>query len=194
MQRMKCERTSDGRACDHRTLQVMRQQAVKAVREGQTVQSVAAIYGVNERSEFRWLARFADGGRNALLARPIPGRPSKVSPEQMARIARVVRDHTPRQFEFESGLRSYCHVVGPGRQGRDAGRGGDRQTRFGEHAVGGECARRFALHAARWPGQRRRLPGISQATDDRCQSLRMADRRWSFASQGPKDNSLCGKH
>ena len=53
---MKCKRTSDGRKHDHGVLQVMRQQAVKAIREGQDVSSVAAAYGINVRSVFRWLA------------------------------------------------------------------------------------------------------------------------------------------
>ena len=101
---MKCKRTSDGRAHDHHTLQVMRQQAIKAVREGQTVQSVAASFGVNPRSVFRWLADFANGGQNALLAKPIPGRPPKLSAEEMVWIANAVRDHTPQQFKFQFGL------------------------------------------------------------------------------------------
>ena len=101
---MKCKRTSDGRAHDHHTLQVMRQQAIKAVREGQTVSSVAAAFGVNERSVFRWLASFVEGGQNALLAKPISGRPTKLSPEQMAWIARTVRENTPQQLKFEFGL------------------------------------------------------------------------------------------
>jgi transposase len=101
---MKCKRTSDGRAHDHHTLQVMRQQAIKAVREGQSVRNVAASFGVNPRSVFRWLADFASGGQNALLAKPIPGRPSKVSVDEMEWIAKAVRDHTPQQFKFEFGL------------------------------------------------------------------------------------------
>jgi transposase len=101
---MKCKRHSDGRALDHHTLQTMRQQAIKAVREGQTVQSVAAAYGVNERSVFRWLANFASGGQSALLAKPIPGRPSKLSAEELSWIANTVRDHNPQQFKFEFGL------------------------------------------------------------------------------------------
>ncbi|CAI06416.1 transposase [Aromatoleum aromaticum EbN1] len=101
---MKCKRNSDGRAIDHHSLQVMRQQAIKAVREGQTVQSVAAAFGVNVRSVFRWLADFAQGGQNALLAKPIPGRPSKVSTEEMRWLAQAVRDHTPLQYKFEFGL------------------------------------------------------------------------------------------
>ncbi|WP_153015418.1 IS630 family transposase, partial [Ventosimonas gracilis] len=101
---MKCKRQSDGRAHDHHTLQVMRQQAVKAVREGQSIDSVAAAFGVNKRSVFRWLAAFANGGQTALLAKPIPGRPSKLSDEQMKWIADAVRSKTPQQFCFEFGL------------------------------------------------------------------------------------------
>lgn len=82
----------------------MRQQAIKAVREGQSVKNVAASFGVNPRSVFRWLADFASGGQNALLAKPIPGRPSKVSAEELEWIAKAVRDNTPQQFKFEFGL------------------------------------------------------------------------------------------
>ncbi|KVU58415.1 hypothetical protein WK68_02915 [Burkholderia ubonensis] len=42
-----------------RALQAMRQQAVKAIREGQNVTSAAASYGVNERSVYRRLAQAA---------------------------------------------------------------------------------------------------------------------------------------
>lgn len=101
---MKCKRTSDGRKHDHGVLQVMRQQAVKAIREGQDVSSVAAAYGINVRSVFRWLADFANGGQNALLAKPIPGRPPKVSAEEMRWLAQAVRDNTPLQFKFVFGL------------------------------------------------------------------------------------------
>ena len=44
---MKCKRPSDARAHDHHTLQVMRQQAVKAVRHGETADSVSKAMGVN---------------------------------------------------------------------------------------------------------------------------------------------------
>ena len=84
----------------------MRQQAGEAVREEQTVQSVAAAYGVNERSVFRWLAYFANGGQHALLAKPISGRPSKLRAEELSRIPDVVRDHNLQQFKFEFGLRA----------------------------------------------------------------------------------------
>jgi transposase len=101
---MKCKRSSDGRKLDHHTLQVMRQQAVKAAREGQPAASIAATFGVNVRTVFGWLAKFAEGGQNALLAKPISGRPPKISADEMRWIAQAVRDNSPQQFKFEFGL------------------------------------------------------------------------------------------
>ena len=85
-------------------LPVMRQQAIKAIREGQDVTTVAVAYGVNVRSVFRWLADFGNGGKNALLAEPIPGRPLKVTSEEMRWLAQAVKDHAPLQFKFVFGL------------------------------------------------------------------------------------------
>ncbi|MCA3218958.1 MAG: helix-turn-helix domain-containing protein, partial [Burkholderiales bacterium] len=56
---MRCKRDTDGRSFDHHSLQLMRQQAVKAVRNGQSAAEVAVSFGVNERTVFRWLASFA---------------------------------------------------------------------------------------------------------------------------------------
>jgi transposase-like protein len=44
----------------------MRQQAVKAMREGAPVTSVAAAYGLSVRTIFSWLAKFADGGQKVV--------------------------------------------------------------------------------------------------------------------------------
>lgn len=101
---MKCKRDSDGRAIDHHSLQVMRQQAIKAVRQGQSARDVAAAFGMNERTVYRWLAEFASDGQNALLAKPIPGRPRKVGADEMQWLVQAVRDHTPQQYRFEFGL------------------------------------------------------------------------------------------
>lgn len=101
---MKCKRDSDGRKLDHVSLQTMRNQAVKAVGNGQTVQSVADAYGLNIRTVFRWLAAYANGGQKALQAKPIPGRPSKLTGEQMSWLAAAVCSHTPQQYKFEFAL------------------------------------------------------------------------------------------
>jgi transposase len=101
---MKCKRNSDGRSIDHATLQVIRQRAVKAVKEGQSPEAVALAFGINTRSLYRWLADFASGGQNALLAKPISGRPPKVTAEEMQWIAQAVKDNTPQQYRFDFGL------------------------------------------------------------------------------------------
>ncbi|MCF7996034.1 MAG: helix-turn-helix domain-containing protein, partial [Chromatiaceae bacterium] len=80
---MKCKRDSDGRSLDHVSLQTMRIQAVKAIENGQTPEAVAAAYGVNVRSVFRWMASYANGGQKALQAKPIPGRPPKLDEREM---------------------------------------------------------------------------------------------------------------
>lgn len=101
---MKAKRDSDGRRLDHHSLQTIRQLAVKAVGEGQSVASVAAALGMNVRTVFRWLANFASGGQKALLAKPIPGRPPKLSAEEMAWIGQTVREKNLLQCRFEFAL------------------------------------------------------------------------------------------
>ena len=101
---MKCNRENDGRKYDHHTLQVMRMQAIKAVQGGQSATEVAKAYGINRQTIYRWMANYLSGGQEALLAKPIPGRPSKLSDKQMRWIAEAVRNDTPQQYEFEFSL------------------------------------------------------------------------------------------
>ncbi|MGE8051392.1 helix-turn-helix domain-containing protein [Pseudomonas monteilii] len=68
---------SDARRLDHQVLQALRERAVLAVEKGYTVDNVAEIFGLHRRTIFRWIADFRVGGMEALLARPVPGRPKK---------------------------------------------------------------------------------------------------------------------
>lgn len=101
---MKSKRESDARKLDHHTLQTMRQRAVKSVREGESPEDVARILGINRRTIYRWIAAFNDGGQNALLAKPVPGRPSVLSDEELAWLYRNIGEKTPQQFKLEYGL------------------------------------------------------------------------------------------
>ena len=101
---MKCNRENDGRKYDHHTLQVMRMQAIKAVQGGQSATEVAKADGINRQTIYRWMANYLSGGQEALLAKPIPGRPSKLSDKQMRWIAEAVGNDTPQQYEFEFAL------------------------------------------------------------------------------------------
>jgi transposase len=86
------------------SLQVMRQQAVRVVGNGESPATIAKVLGVNVRSVFRWLSDYASGGQKALEAKPIPGRPPKVTPDEMRWLATTIRDETPLQFKFEYAL------------------------------------------------------------------------------------------
>lgn len=101
---MKCKRENDGRKFDHHTLQVMRQQGVKAHKQGVPAATIAQTMGVSVQTVHRWLRDYMAGGQQALLAKPIPGRPPKLSTEQLAWVARTVREENPLQHSFPFAL------------------------------------------------------------------------------------------
>lgn len=74
---------TDARTLDHQVLQCLRQRAVAAVEQGFSVAQVAATFGVNRRTVFRWVANYRRAGPGALLAKPIPGRPKRMQEEPL---------------------------------------------------------------------------------------------------------------
>lgn len=82
----------------------LRLQAIKAVRKGVTVAEVARLFDVTERSMYRWLARFTNEGQRGLQTKERSGRPPKLTPEQMAKLGRIVQDKTPQQFKLPYAL------------------------------------------------------------------------------------------
>lgn len=78
--------------------------AVNAVREGQTVESVARVLKVSLRTLFHWLARYRQGGDHALREGRRSGRPRKVDAEVMRWLYRAVSQHDPRQYNFPFNL------------------------------------------------------------------------------------------
>ena len=73
----------------------MRLRAVDAVESGVHPEDVAASLGMGG-----WLAKYREGGKDALKARPVPGRPPKLSGEQMRRLYTLIAGADPRQLEF----------------------------------------------------------------------------------------------
>jgi transposase len=53
---------------------------------------------------YGWLARYREGGRDALRARPVPGRAPKLSGEQMRRLYTLIVGTDRRQLELEYAL------------------------------------------------------------------------------------------
>jgi transposase len=93
-------RENDGRKLDHKTLEAMRLRAVDAVESGVHPEDVAASLGMGRGMVYGWLAKYREGGKDALRARPVPGRPPKLSGEQMRRLYALIAGADPRQLEF----------------------------------------------------------------------------------------------
>jgi transposase len=97
-------RDNDGRKLDHATLEVLRLRAVEQVEAGSHPEDVAAALGLHRKTVYGWLARYREGGKDALRARPVPGRPPKLSGEQLRRVYTLVVGADPRQLQFSFAL------------------------------------------------------------------------------------------
>ena len=97
-------RDNDGRKLDHHTLEQMRLRAVDAVESGVHPEDVAASLGMARGTVYGWLARYREGGKDALKARPVPGRPPKLTGAQMRILYTLIVGADPRQYEFEFAL------------------------------------------------------------------------------------------
>lgn len=101
---MHCKKTIDARSYSHEMLEQLRRDCVRRVASGESPEVVAEGLGINRRTIYRWLAAYHYGGADALAAKPIPGAPPKLDAQQMAKLARMIRDKTPLQFKFEFAL------------------------------------------------------------------------------------------
>jgi len=97
-------RENDGRKLDHHTLEQMRLRAVNAVESGVHPEDVAASLGMARGTVYGWLSRYREGGRDALKARPVPGRPPKLTGAQMRTLYTMIVGADPRQYAFEFAL------------------------------------------------------------------------------------------
>jgi transposase len=97
-------RENDGRKLDHKTLEEMRLRAIDAVESGVHPEDVAATLGMARSTVFGWIARYRQGGKQALKARPVPGRPPKLTGAQLQRLYALITGTDPRQLQFEFAL------------------------------------------------------------------------------------------
>ena len=79
-------RDNDGRKLDHATLEALRLRAVGQVAAGAHPEDVAVALGMHRKTGYGWLAKYREGGKDALVARPVPGRPAKLGGAQMRRL------------------------------------------------------------------------------------------------------------
>jgi len=84
--------------------------AVQRVLEGYTTEEVGDFLGVDPRSVRRWLAAFHQHGPAGLAARPVPGRPVKLTSTQEKIIGRWLADN-PTDHGFLTELWTAPHLA-----------------------------------------------------------------------------------
>lgn len=95
-------------------LERRRQRAIALLHEGHAPVEVARLVGVDRRSVRRWNAAHRRDGAAGLAARPVPGRPSKLTARQRAQLERLLL-RGARGSGFESDLWTcprVAHVIG----------------------------------------------------------------------------------
>jgi transposase len=84
-------------------LEHRRQLAVQRYLEGYSADEIAGFLGTSARSVWRWLASFRHSGPEGLAARPVPGRPPKLTVSQEKIVLRWLRG-SPVEHGFATEL------------------------------------------------------------------------------------------
>jgi len=71
-------------------LEVRRRIAGKLLQEGKGIREVARLVGASSSSVCRWNQALQEGGMEALKAKPHPGRPPRLTPEQKQELEEVL--------------------------------------------------------------------------------------------------------
>jgi transposase len=94
----------DGRALSHEALAELRLRAADLFEREVPVERIAEGMGMKRSTVFGWTKAWKAGGRGALAAKPVPGRPATLSDAQLAELACCVRENAPAGFGFEQAL------------------------------------------------------------------------------------------
>ena len=97
-------REDDGRKLDHTTLEQLRIRAVRQIEQGAHPADIAQALGMTRAAVYAWLAKYREGGMEALKAKPVPGRPPTLSGAQLQRVYTLVVGNDPRQLRFAFAL------------------------------------------------------------------------------------------
>lgn len=97
-------RDNDGRKLDHKTLEALRIRAIKQIEAGSSPEQVYRALGMQRSTIYKWLAKYREGGLDALRAKPVPGRPAKLSGSHLAQLYRLVVGNNPQQLQFPFAL------------------------------------------------------------------------------------------
>ena len=94
----------DGRKIDRRALEEIRIRAVKRVEAGESPEVVIKALGLTRPRIYEWIAKFREGGVEALRSSKASGRPPKLPGTALQKIYRLVVGNNPRQLKFPFAL------------------------------------------------------------------------------------------
>lgn len=97
---MPLNKPRDARSLDHTTLEELRRLGVKRVLAGETQAAVAASLEIHPGSVARWMAQYREGGEQSLASTVSTGRPSKLTPKQVAQLRAIIIGKNPQQLNF----------------------------------------------------------------------------------------------
>lgn len=90
----------DGRSLDHGTLEEMRRLAIRRIEAGESQAAVARSLDMHPASVWKWVAKFRDGGEDALAGTKSSGRPPTLDAKQQERLRKTILGKNPRQLSF----------------------------------------------------------------------------------------------
>lgn len=91
-------------------LEARRRRAVELLGQKKTLTEVARLVKASVSSVSRWRDAVAEHGKQGLAAKPVPGRPARLSPSQKQRLLKALA-RGPRHFGFATDLWT-CSRVG----------------------------------------------------------------------------------
>lgn len=95
---------TDGRKLKHDVLEAIRIRAVKQVEGAESPEVVIKALGMTRGCIYKWIAKYREGGIEALKAKPLSGRPLKLTGPNLRWIFKTVTTKNPLQLQFPYAL------------------------------------------------------------------------------------------
>ena len=94
----------DGRKLDHKTREAIRIRTVKRIEAGESPEVIAKTLGYHRSCIYEWIARYREGGIEALKTKPIPGAKPKLNGKQLQWLFKTIVGQNPLQLRLPFAL------------------------------------------------------------------------------------------